>query len=291
MTTCELKSAPIVNRALIELQERCEVLKKENTIPSMKVILVGENPASVLYTNSKKKFCEKFGALCEIIKLPENISENEFLEEVSKIAEDSSVHGCFVQLPLPSQLSHINVGELIPEDKDVDGFNKSNIMKLFLGDCGNTSLLPCTPKGIVSLLNFYNVPLKGQNVTIIGRSHIVGRPLAMLLTNHDATVTLCHSRTKNLQEATMNADIIISAVGKPKFFDHTYINENKRPYLIDVGINKDENNKLCGDVDYEDVYDKVQGVSPVPGGVGPLTILSLAQNLLTAAERAHQKRK
>lgn len=280
-----LKSAPVVENSLNKLRDECAALKKQDIVPSMKVILVGNNPASILYTNNKRKFCEKFGAKCEIIKLSEDLSPAQFLAAVADITQDKTVHGCFIQLPLPQSLSHIDVSELLPTEKDVDGFTKSNIMQLFQGDIGENALLPCTPKGIITLCEHYNIPLAGANVVVIGRSHIVGRPMSLLLTNHNATVTLCHSRTVNLKQHTQRADIIISAVGKPRFFNKSYLAQDKKPYLIDVGINRDEHNKLCGDIDFDDVINSCAGVTPVPGGVGPLTILSLAQNLIQATKQ------
>lgn len=286
MSAAKLTAAPLVEHSLEELKAQTKTLVSRGVTPSMKVILVGSNPASLIYTRNKKRFCEKFGALCEIINIDETITPENFIQEVQSIANDDSVHGCFVQLPLPKQLSHINVGELIPPNKDVDGFSGHNINALFMGDIGKNSLLPCTPKGIISLLEFNDIKISGKNVTIIGRSHIVGRPLSLLFTNHDATVTLCHSRTKNLIEHTKSADIIVSAVGIPRFLTKKYLNESKNQILIDVGINHDEDGLLCGDMDFENVKDHVASISPVPGGVGPLTILCLAQNLIQAAQKS-----
>ena len=278
-----LLASPVIDVALGELRKSCEALKKQGISPSMRVILVGDNPASLLYTRNKKKFCEKFGADCDIIKLPLDLKEDQFILEVKKIAEDPSVHGCFVQLPLPKHLQHLDVGSLIPPGKDVDGFHARNINSLFQGDKGAKALLPCTPKGIISLLQHYDIPLSGKNIVVIGRSLIVGRPLALLLNNYDATVTLCHSKTKNLKKLTKAADIIISAVGRPRFLGSEYVRDDQGQVLIDVGINHDHEGKLCGDIDFREVENLVQSLTPVPGGVGPMTILSLAQNLLQAA--------
>lgn len=280
-----LKAAPIREKAILSLKEKTENLINKGIIPTMKVILVGNNPASVIYTNNKKKFIEKFGGSCEIIGLDSALTEKEFLEEVSKIVNNDKVHGCFIQLPLPDQLSHIDVGTLIPGEKDVDGFNEENITKLFKGSKGEDSLLPCTPKGIVTLLKSSNIELEGKKCTIIGRSEIVGKPMALMLLNENATVTVCHSKTKDLKWHTQNADIIISAIGRPKFLDSSFLSPDKNQVIVDVGMNHDENNKLCGDVNFEDVHDKVAAITPVPGGVGPMTILSLAENLIQAAEK------
>lgn len=284
--TIELRSAPLVEQELEKLSSKCELLKSKGVNPSMKVILVGNNKASVIYTRNKKKFCERFGADCEIINLDESIQEAEFIDSVKKISNDKSVHGCFVQLPLPSHLSHLDPGELIDPKKDVDGFHEHNIGELFKGDPKSKYLMPCTPQGVLNTLNFYNYPVEGKNIVIVGRSLIVGKPLALLLLNHNATVTVCHSRTSDLKEHTKRADIIVSAVGKPRFLTTEYLNENKDQVLIDVGINHDDEGKLCGDMDYKNLLGHCKAITPVPGGVGPLTILSLAQNLLQAAENS-----
>lgn len=284
-TTIIMKSRPLVDQSTEELKKKCSSLKDRGVTPTMKVILVGDNPGSLIYTRNKKRFMEKFGAECEIIKFPSSLSESEFLKSVRKITDNKSVHGCFVQLPLPSQLSHINVGELIPPEMDVDGFNKTNVMNLYQGEKGEGALIPCTPKGIVTLCNYYGVDIKNKNITVVGRSLIVGKPLSLLLTNHNATVSLCHSKTPDLTQYTKNADIIIMAIGSAKFLKKGHLNDSKKQSIIDVGMNQDENGKLCGDTDFENIKDHVQAITPVPGGVGPMTILSLAQNLLQAAEK------
>lgn len=284
--TVEMKSAPLVEQELSKLSTKCNELKSKGITPSMKVLLVGENKASVIYTRNKKKFCEKFGADCEIINLEENISPDDFLAKVKEISSREDVHGCFVQLPLPSQLQHLDPGTLIAPEKDVDGFHEHNIGELFKGSPKNEFLLPCTPQGVVSLLKFYGHELEGKNVVIIGRSLIVGKPLSLLMLNENATVSVCHSRTKNLEEHTKRADIIVSAVGRPRFLTADYLNSEGNQILVDVGINHDSEGKLCGDMDYENLIGKCAAITPVPGGVGPLTILSLAQNLLQAAEKS-----
>lgn len=279
-----LKSAPIVKESLKQLAQKSESLKQKGITPTMKVILVGDNPASIIYTRNKKRFMEKFGAECEIIKLSTDLTENDFLNKVQDIVKDNTNHGCFIQLPLPKHLEHIDVGELINPLKDVDGFNKANIMNLYKGEKGENALIPCTPKGIITLCDYYDIELSSKKVVVIGRSLIVGKPMSMLLTNHNATVTLCHSKTINIEEHTKSADIIITAIGCPKFLKKSHLNDSKKQYIIDVGINYDESGKLCGDADFDNVVDHVAGITPVPGGIGPMTILSLAQNLLQAAE-------
>jgi len=281
-----IKSSPVVVKHLSELSKKCKSLKDRGITPTMRVILVGDNPGSIIYTRNKKRFMEKFGAECEIIKLPKDLCEADFLSKVRNIVEDPSNHGCFVQLPLPPQLSHINVGELIPPHKDVDGFNKANIMNLFKGEKGENALIPCTPKGIITLCNHYGVDFKGKHVVVIGRSLIVGKPMSLLLGNHDATVTMCHSKTENLKSHTKSADIIVIAIGSAKYLTKDFLNDSKKQFIIDVGMNHDENGKLCGDSDFHNIKELVAGITPVPGGVGPMTILSLAQNLLQAAENS-----
>lgn len=281
-----MKSAPLVAREIENLKKRCDSLKAKGVTPNMKVLLVGENKASLIYTRNKKRFCEKFGAECEIINLNENIKEDEFLNKVREISNREDVHGCFVQLPLPKHLQHIDCGALIAPEKDVDGFHDHNIGELFKGDPKSNGLMPCTPQGVVNLIEFYGHELSGKNVVIIGRSLIVGKPLSLLMLNKNATVTVCHSRTAHLQEHTKRADIVVSAVGRPRFLTSEYLSKDKNQILVDVGINHDADGKLCGDMDYENIKDLCAGITPVPGGVGPLTILSLAQNLLQAAENS-----
>lgn len=279
-----LKAAPISQQIVDELTKQCSKLKETGITPNLKVILVGEHPPSVIYTRNKKKFMEKIGAECEIINLPEDISEASFLKSVENYSKDNSVHGLFVQLPLPDHLKHIDVGQLVPPKKDVDGFHAQNLYKLMNGDRDGTALLPCTPKGIMSMLSFANIDVSGKNVAVIGRSMIVGKPLSLLMTNANATVTLCHSRTKDLKKVTREADIIVAAIGKAKFIDSSYLSPKKDQILIDVGINHDEEGKLCGDINESDVSDHCSILTPVPGGVGPMTIVSLGQNLVAAAK-------
>ncbi len=280
-----LKSKPIIDENIQLLEANCSLLKEQGIIPQLKVILVGDHPASLIYTRNKKKFMEKIGAKCDIIRLPQELTEKEFLKEVQEISSNALVHGCFIQLPLPKQLEHIDVGELIPPQKDVDGFHSNNLYQLMQGSKGESSLLPCTPKGIITLLKGYQIDLEGKNIVILGRSMIVGKPLALLLLNYNATVTLCHSKTKNLKHHTQNADIIISAIGHAHFLTKDFLDPKGEQILIDVGMNHDQDNKLCGDIWTDDVINSCSKITPVPGGVGPMTILSLAENLLEAAKR------
>lgn len=279
-----LSSKPIVDEQTKILTQKCLELKKNGKIPFLKVILVGNNPASITYTTNKKKFCEKVGARAEIIHLPEHTKENEFQNLVNEINEDSNVHGILIQLPVPEHLKHLNLNKMVSKEKDVDGFHPDNIFDLVRGKIEKNSLLPCTPKGIVELLNYYKVEIPGKNIAILGRSMIVGKPMGLLLNSMDATVTFCHSKTINLQSITKNSDIVISAVGKPLIFGREYFRNDGSQVVIDVGMNKDRENKLCGDVDFISVSSMVKAITPVPGGVGPLTILSLVKNLITTCE-------
>ncbi len=279
-----LHSASVKKLITKGLKAECKTLKENNIFPQLKVVLVGSDPASLIYTSSKKKFCEKIGALCEIVALDENISETEFKKTIEQINQDESVHGCIIQLPLPKHLSHLDVGHLVVKEKDVDGFHPENIYALIANKSDNKHFISCTPKGILTLMQESQIQVSGKKVVIIGRSMIVGKPLAMLLTNQNATVTLCHSHTENLKELTKNCDILISAIGKAHFIDESYISPNKNQVIIDVGMNTDTQGQLCGDVHFEKVAQLVSAITPVPGGVGPMTIVSLAQNLLQASK-------
>lgn len=251
--------------------------------PKLLIILVGDDPPSAIYTANKKLFCEKIGAQCEIKRFDSTINKEQFITCVKDLSNLPTVHGCLVQLPLPKHLSEVNIGEIIPSYKDVDGFHPTNVQALYRGDTGDNCLIPCTPKGIISLLTHNKIDLQGRTIAIIGRSTIVGRPLSILCTNYDATVTLCHSKSKDLKSITRESEIIVTAIGVPKYFDDSFLNSSGEQILIDVGINKIDN-KICGDVDFHKINNKVAAITPVPGGVGPMTITSLAQNLLQATK-------
>ena len=248
--------------------------------PKLVVILVGDNPASKIYVNNKKKMAEKVGIISEVINYPSSISETELLSKIEELNNDKTVTAILVQLPLPEHISKENVMNTIAPEKDVDGFTPYNFGKLFSGEI--PMVYPCTPKGILILLDEYKIPLEGKHVVIVGRSNIVGRPLSQMILNRNATVTVCHSYTKNLAEITKTADVLISAVGKN-------IIEGKMIKLgcvvIDVGIFKDENGKTRGDVDFENVSKIASYITPVPGGVGPMTIASLMLNTVELFEK------
>lgn len=276
-----LKAKPIIDAKLPALKQKCQELTAKGLTPKLSVIMVGNNPASQAYVRNKQRLCEKIGALFHLEHLSTHIAETDFLKQLDEINNDSSVTGCFVQLPIPRHLSHLDVTQLIKPEKDVDGFHLQTVNNLYMGN--TSSIIPCTPKGIVTLLKENNIKLAGKDIVIIGRSHIVGKPLSLLLQCYDATVTLCHSRTKDLSKHTKQADIIISAVGNPKLLDENYIRHDQTQILIDVGMNKTDQG-LVGDFDFENLQDKVKAITPVPGGVGPMTVFSLMENLLYTTE-------
>lgn len=284
MTGKILAAAPVVEQIKKDLTKRCEALKNKGLKPSMCVVLVGENPASMSYIRNKKKMCEEIGAEFRLEHMPSDISKEEFLTRVESLNKNSSIHGIIIQLPVSDHLKNLNLPNLVHPAKDIDGFHGLNTQKLYSGSTDLTQLLPCTPKGIITLFRHYGIELKGKNVVVVGRSLIVGKPLSMLLSNFDATVVLAHSQTKNLREFTRNADIVVAAIGKAHFFDRSYFSAEKNTIVVDVGMNT-LNGKLTGDVDQNDVKDIVSAMTPVPGGVGPMTVVSLIENLISATEK------
>ena len=277
-----LKASEIIAKKTPKLISEIDRLTKDGLKPHLEVIIVGNNPASEAYVGHKEKFCKKINARFTLTRLPEDVSEKEFLASVERMNNNSEVTGCFVQLPIPKHLQHLSVTQLIHPKKDVDGFHLNSVCEIYQGNLN--TFLPCTPKGILEIFKENKIEIEGKDITVIGRSHIVGKPLALILQSLNATVTLCHSRTKNLSKHTKNADIIISAVGKAEFLDETYLRNDSSQVLIDVGINKVEN-KLVGDIKFNSVKDKVMAITPVPGGVGPMTVLSLMENLIKATEQ------
>lgn len=269
-----------------EVKERikCKIEKlysEMNKVPGLAVIKIGNNAASEIYVNSKVRQCNEVGIKSKKYILEENTSEDELLELIEELNRDEEIDGILVQLPLPKHIDEYKVIDKIALNKDVDGFKPENIGKVLLGD--KNALVSCTPLGILTLMKEYSIPLEGKDVVIVGRSNIVGKPMAALLINEGATVTVCNSKTKNLAEKTLSADILIVAIGKSKFIKKEMVKENS--VIIDVGINRDENRKLSGDVDFEDVKEKVSYITPVPGGVGPMTIAMLLENTLKAFEK------
>lgn len=262
------------------LEELKIKLGKTDKKPTLVVILVGDNPASKIYVNNKKKTAERLGINSMIIEYPENIEENVLLKKIEDLNNDDDITAILVQLPLPKHIDKSRIINAISPQKDVDGFTPYNFGKLFEGE--EPYVYPCTPKGIIRLLDEYKIPIAGQHIVIVGRSNIVGKPLSQMLLNRNATITICHSHTKNLAEITKTADILISAVGG-KIIGKNMLKQNS--VVIDVGIFKDENGKTRGDIDFESVAPDASYISPVPGGVGPMTIAMLMSNTVELFEK------
>lgn len=262
-----------------EVREEVLKLKEKGISPALSVVLVGESPASLVYVRNKEKTCVEAGIIFNLVKLPGDTTQEDLVRKVAELNTDKKVHGILVQLPLPAQIDEQKIIEMIDPKKDVDGFHRENIGKMFLGADG---FLPCTPSGIVELLKRSQVEISGKRCVIVGRSNIVGKPLGLLLLREDATVTICHSRTQNLGEVCREADILISAVGKAGMIGEDFVKDGT--VVIDVGINRNEEGKLRGDVDFEKVLPKVSKITPVPGGVGPMTIAMLLKNVIKACQ-------
>ncbi len=258
-----------------ELKEKAVALKEQGISVTLAVIQVGNNPASTVYVNNKKKGCEYIGIGSLSYELPEETSEEELLSLIRELNERKDVNGILVQLPLPSHIDEDKVIKTIDPKKDVDGFHPQSVGALCIGQPGFVS---CTPAGIIQLLKRSGIEIAGKECVILGRSNIVGKPMALLMLRENATVTVAHSRTKDIKEVTKRADILIVAIGKPKMITRDYVKDGA--VVIDVGINRDENNKLCGDVDFQDVEPVCSAITPVPGGVGPMTIAMLLHNCM-----------
>jgi methylenetetrahydrofolate dehydrogenase (NADP+) / methenyltetrahydrofolate cyclohydrolase len=271
-----------------QLAKEVEELKKEGIKPGLAVVLVGDNPASRSYVKAKQKACEEIGIRSVLLEFPDTITEPFLLEQIETLNQDDSIHGILVQLPLPKQINELKVIETIAPEKDVDGFHPLNIGRMI---AGQKAFLPCTPYGILYMVQSLGVEISGKHVVVIGRSNIVGKPVGQLFLKENATVTYCHSKTKNLAEMTRQADILIVAVGKPNLIGSEHV--KKGAIVIDVGVNRLESGKLCGDVNFAEVKEVASYLTPVPKGVGPLTITMLLHNTVQAAresrrEKAHQ---
>lgn len=262
-----------------ELKVKVAKYKEEGKEISMAVILVGNDPASAVYVGNKKKACEYIGIKSLSYELEESTTKEELLTLIDKLNKDDSVNGILVQLPLPKHINEDEVIKAISPNKDVDGFHPENVGRLSIGQKGFVS---CTPAGVIELLKRSNIEIEGKNCVVIGRSNIVGKPMSLLLLRENGTVTITHSRTKNLKDFTKNADILVVAIGRPKFIDASYVKEGA--CVIDVGIHRGEDGKLCGDVDYDSVKEVAGALTPVPGGVGPMTIAMLMKNCVESAE-------
>lgn len=256
-----------------ELKAEVAELKEKGIVPCLAVIQVGNDPASSVYVNNKKKACAYIGIESLAYELEENISQEELLTIIDELNHNEMVNGILVQLPLPKHINEEAVINAIAPEKDVDGFHPETVGHMCIGSKG---FLPCTPAGVIQLLKRSNIEIEGKECVVIGRSNIVGKPMALLLLHENGTVTITHSRTKDLKEITKRADILVAAIGKPKFVTAEYVKEGA--VVIDVGIHRNADNKLCGDVDFDDVVNKVSAITPVPGGVGPMTIAMLMNN-------------
>lgn len=260
-----------------EVKEQVAALKKDGGVPCLAVVLVGDDPASKVYVRNKKRACEYCGIKSLEYILDKTASEQQLLDLIDVLNKEPTVHGILVQLPLPPHINEQKIINAISEHKDVDAFHPANVGRLMTG---NPDFLPCTPAGVMEMLKKYNIETAGKDCVIIGRSNIVGKPMAMLMLSANSTVTICHSKTKNLKEKCLSADILIAAIGKPKFVTADMVKDGA--VVIDVGINRTEDGKLCGDVDFDEVSKKASYITPVPGGVGPMTIATLMKNTLTA---------
>ena len=259
---------------------KTEELKKQGIEPALAVILVGEDPASKVYVRNKARACKECGIKSEVIRMSAETTQEQLMAEIERINNDPAIHGLLIQLPLPRHLDEKAALAAVDWRKDVDGFHRMNAGALLNGEDG---VLPCTPAGCMELLRRSEVPLDGAQAVVIGRSNIVGKPMALLLLQANCTVTVCHSHTKNLKEVVKNADVVVAALGKAKFVTGDMIKDGAA--IIDVGINRLEDGSLCGDVDFDAAVEKVGWITPVPGGVGPMTIAMLMQNTLEAAEK------
>lgn len=279
-------TAPIINGKQVSeeirgsLRGEVDRLAKQGFKPGLAVVLVGEDPASQVYVRNKEKACQDLGYYSEVHRLPASTSQEDLLALVDKLNRQENIHGILVQLPLPGHIDEKSVIDAIAVEKDVDGFHPVNVGNLVIGD---DSLLPCTPAGVIELIKRTGIEMAGKHAVVIGRSNIVGKPVSLLLQREHATVTMCHSKTANMKEITKQADILVVAIGRANFVDASYVKPGA--VVIDVGMNRLDNGKLAGDVDFESVKEVSGPITPVPGGVGPMTITMLMQNTLLAAKR------
>jgi len=276
-----LKGVPAATKITEELSSRCERLKARGINPTLEILRVGDKPEDLSYEKGIEKRCAKIGITVSKIILPSSASKDEILGHVHEIDNDDSIHGCLMFRPLDDKDTESSASKILDPSKDVDCMTDDSLAGLFTGS--GTGYPPCTAQACIELLDFYGIDLAGKNVAVIGRSLVIGRPVSMLLMNRDATVTICHSKTQNLPAICRNADIIIAAIGKPKFVGAEFVSEGQT--VIDVGINVDESGNLCGDVDFDSVSGIVRAISPVPGGVGALTTAVLAKHVIESAEK------
>jgi methylenetetrahydrofolate dehydrogenase (NADP+) / methenyltetrahydrofolate cyclohydrolase len=285
-------SAQIINGKEIaesvrqEISKEVQQLREKNIVPGLAVILVGDNQASQTYVRHKQKACEDLGMHSVLIKKPAELSQEELIQSIAELNQDDSIHGILVQLPLPGHIQEKAIIEAISPEKDVDGFHPINIGRMMTGQ---DAFLPCTPYGVMVMLEYIDYDLEGKHVVIVGRSNIVGKPAGQLFLNANATVTYCHSRTKDLAYYTKQADVVVAAVGKRDTITSDHIKEGA--IVIDVGMNRNDEGKLCGDVAFDEVKDKASYITPVPKGVGPMTITMLMKNTVKSAQKALESNK
>lgn len=282
MSAHVINGKELVSSVRVQFKEEVSELAARGIQPGLAVVLVGDDQASAVYVRNKAKACEQVGIYSVVHRLPAETSEEELLALVGELNRDDKINGILVQLPLPKHINEDKVIDAIAVEKDVDCFHPVNVGNLMIGKPG---FLPCTPAGVIEILKRNKIEIAGKHAVVIGRSNIVGKPMALLLLRENATVTVCHSRTPNLAEITRQADILVAAVGRAKMVKRSDIKPGA--VVIDVGMNRDENGKLCGDVDFDDVVETAGVITPVPGTVGPMTITMLLQNTLVAAKRAH----
>ncbi|GGA22447.1 bifunctional methylenetetrahydrofolate dehydrogenase/methenyltetrahydrofolate cyclohydrolase FolD [Paenibacillus physcomitrellae] len=280
MTATIISGKQVSEEIRSQIRIEVEELKGKGVQPGLAVVLVGEDPASQVYVRNKEKACVDLGFYSEVHRLPASTTQEELLSLIEKLNGQASIHGILVQLPLPSHIHEKSVIDAISVEKDVDGFHPVNVGNLVIGD---DSLLPCTPAGVIELIKRTGIEMSGKHAVVIGRSNIVGKPVSLLLQRENATVTMCHSRTANMKELTKQADIVVVAIGRANFVDASFIKPGA--VVIDVGMNRLENGKLAGDVDFASVQEVSGPITPVPGGVGPMTITMLMKNTLIAAKR------
>lgn len=281
-----LHAKPVVQAMKARLQEEVAQLKSAGVNPVLGMIRVGNKPDDIYYEKSIIKNCDSIGIETRVYTLDQNIGMEEFGQILQKVNDDTSVHGILIFRPLPEQLDEEVIKQLINPEKDIDCMNPLNLVKIFEGD--TKGLVPCTPAAVVETLKHYRLNLQGTNIVIVGRSMVVGKPLSMMLLQENATITICHSKTKDMQSITRNADIIVAAIGKAKFIDEKYVTE--KSIVIDVGINDAGDGRICGDVDYEGIQDKVRAITPVPGGIGTVTTAILLKHVVMACKAVSSKK-
>lgn len=287
METIELRGKPVVNNLRENIIDRVNILKEENLYPKLLLIRVGDKDNDESYKKSILKNCELLGINVDLKELSEEASEKDLEKIIKQGNEDEKVHGIMVFRPLPKSFNEKRISLMIDEEKDVDCMNPNSLRKIFEGK--EDGFLPCTPKAVIEMLENMKFKFEGANVVIVGRSLVVGKPLGMLFLNRNSTISICHSKTKDLKQYTKLADVVVTASGKAKFLDESYF--TKDSIVIDVGINVDEENNLCGDVDYENVFGKVKAITPVPGGVGSITTTVLMDQIVKACEKQIEKKK